>query len=312
VFSFFALGGAIRLYKLFLHYFPHINRQIAFAILFLPSVCFWSSGLLKDSICFGAVGFLLYGIFNVFIRKKNSLSSIVWIIVGVGLLYYIKVYILLALLPGITLWLFGEVSRAITDSTLRKIFTFITVVVAGVLVIMLINYVTSTANLAAFRFENILETSSYNRRIYQITASENEGAFFQFQTGNPILLVLNGFIAALFRPFLWEISSPIVLLSALEALIFILLTFLFLLKKGVVKYFKHAFGSPILTMCSSFAFVFAASVGTTATNFGSLSRYKIPCLPFYLVMIFVIYFQSGLQLPIWTNRILHFISKRTS
>lgn len=307
VFSFFALCGAIRLYKMFKYYFPMLRREIAFAILFLPSVCFWSSGLLKDSLCFGAIGFFLYGIFNVFIRKQNIIGSLFWIIIGAGLLYFIKVYILLALLPAITLWLFGEMNKVIKEPTLRSVATFFTIAGAVVLVFVLLNYVTETAKLTSYQFENVLETSNYNRQLYEIASSESQGSYFQIQTSNPALLALNGFVATLFRPFLWEISSPIVFLSALEALIFILLTFYFLIKKGIIRFFKNAFGSPILLLCSSFAFVFAASVGSTTTNFGSLSRYKIPCLPFYLIMLFVIYYKAGLKLPRWTNSILNFI-----
>lgn len=245
-------------------------------------------------------------------RRKKILSSFVWIIIGAGLLYYIKVYILLALLPSITLWLFGELNKGVRDPLLRKITAFFTIIVALALIVVLINYVTSAVNLSSFRLENILETSDFNRRIYESNASQLEGSYFQLQGGNPVFMVLNGFIASLFRPFIWEISSPIVLLSALEALIFILLTAYFLTKKGVIKYFRTAFNSPILILCSSFTFVFAASVGSTATNFGSLSRYKIPCLPFYLVMIFAIFFQNGLKLPSWTNRIFNLVSKKTS
>lgn len=310
MFSFFAFGGAMRLYKLFCNYFPSLNRQIAFATLFLPSVCFWSSGLLKDSICFGSVGFILYGIFSVFIRRKKILSSVIWILVGSTLLYFIKVYILLALLPAITLWLFGELNKSVKDPLLKKMATFFTVIVAIGLIVVLINYITSAANLSSFRLDNVLETSDNSRKIYETYGSRTEGSYFQIQSGNPIVVIIYGFIAALFRPFVWEITSPIVLLSALEALIFALLTGYFLIKKGVLKYFRSAFGSPVLILCSSFAFVFAASVGSTATNFGSLSRYKIPCLPFYLIMLFAIYYNNGIKLPQWTNKIFNLISRK--
>lgn len=240
------------------------------------------------------------------------LSSILWIICGAILLYYIKVYILLALLPATTLWLFGEMNKSVKDPLLRRLWSFFTIAAAITLVFVLIKYVTSDVNLKSFRLDNILETSSYNRELYQDVATRNEGSYFQIQAGNPILLMLNGFTASLFRPFLWEISSPIVILSALEALLFTLLTGYFLFKKGVIKYFQFAFSSPILILCSTFAFVFAISIGATATNFGSLSRYKIPCLPFYLFMLFAIYYKSGLQLPQWINRIFNLIFKTTT
>ena len=41
--------------------------------------------------------------------------------------------------------------------------------------------------------------------------------------------------------------------------------------------------------CFLFAFIFALFVGATTNNFGTLVRYKIPCLPFYVISLFLIY-----------------------
>src|SRR5690606_31845412 len=87
IFSFFALAGSIRLYKLFMVYFPKMKREIALAFLFIPSAVYWSSGFLKDTICFGAVGFLLYGVYQVFIAKKKILPSLIWIALSSYLIY---------------------------------------------------------------------------------------------------------------------------------------------------------------------------------------------------------------------------------
>jgi hypothetical protein len=38
-----------------------------------------------------------------------------------------------------------------------------------------------------------------------------------------------------------------------------------------------------------FSIVFALFVGASTLNFGSLVRYKIPCTPFYLISLFLIY-----------------------
>ncbi|HEX2627488.1 MAG TPA: hypothetical protein VHM26_00700, partial [Chitinophagaceae bacterium] len=53
-----------------------------------------------------------------------------------------------------------------------------------------------------------------------------------------------------------------------------------------------------------FSIIFAAAIGSTALNFGSLSRYKIPCLPFYLIMIFVLFREGGLLYPSWFRKFL--------
>ena len=41
--------------------------------------------------------------------------------------------------------------------------------------------------------------------------------------------------------------------------------------------------------CFLFSIVFAMFVGASTLNFGTLVRYKIPCLPFYTIALFLIY-----------------------
>ena len=41
VFGFFALGGAIRLFKTFYYFYPKLYRELAFTFLFLRILCYW-------------------------------------------------------------------------------------------------------------------------------------------------------------------------------------------------------------------------------------------------------------------------------
>ena len=309
VFAFFALGGAIRLYKMFLHYFPGMMREVGLVTLFLPSVCYWSSGFLKDSICFGSMGFLLYGLFNVAVKRKNIVGSLFWILVSTYFLYTIKVYILLALVPGIGFWLFGHLSTGVKNLSLKRAITFLSLVVAAISGVMLVNYLTSDAALSKFSLDNILETSSFSRDIYERGGVKGQGAYFQITTTNPVLLAINGLVATFFRPFPWEISSAIVMLSAIEALIFLSLLLYLFFMKGVFAPFRKIFSQPVLILCFAFSIIFAISIGISATNFGSLSRYKIPCLPFYLMFILAVYRLTALSYPRWMEKILSVISK---
>jgi hypothetical protein len=311
VFAAFAFWGTIRLYKLFLHYFPAMHREVALATLFIPSACYWSAGFLKDSICFGSVGFLLYGLFNVFFRRKNQVGSLFWIAISVYFLYTIKVYILLALVPGIGFWLFGQLGAGVQNPSLKRVIIFFSLIVAGIAGYMLVNYLTSDVALSKFSLDNILETSNYSREMYERGGERSKGAYFQITTTNPALLVLNGLVATFFRPFPWEISSAIVLFSAIEALIFLVLIAFLFMKKGIIVPFRKIFDRPILILCFSFSIIFAISIGITATNFGSLSRYKIPCLPFFLMFILAAYWLTGLAYPGWMDKILNLVSKKT-
>lgn len=310
VFASFAFWGTIRLYKLFLHYFPTMQREVALATLFLPSACYWSAGFLKDSICFGSVGFLLYGLFNVFIKRKNQVGSLAWIAASIYFLYTIKVYIFLALVPGIGFWLFGQLGAGVKNISLKRAIIFFSLIIAGAAGYMLVNYLTSDIALSKFSLDNILETSNYSREMYERGGERSKGAYFQITTTNPVLLVLNGLVATFFRPFPWEISSAIVLFSALEALVFLVLIVFLFVKRGIFTSFKQIFDKPILILCFSFSIIFAISIGITATNFGSLSRYKIPCLPFFLMFILAAYRLTELKYPVWMNKILYLVSKK--
>jgi len=77
-------------------------------------------------------------------------------------------------------------------------------------------------------------------------------------------------------------------------------------KKGVKLFFTTAFSDPRTLMCFVFAFVFAVAVGISSANFGALSRYKIPCMPFYLIMVILIYQKAGLNYPGWFNKVIDF------
>lgn len=302
LFSFFALAGAVRIYKLFVSYFPSMKAEIAIAVLFLPSVCYWSSGFLKDSLCFGALGFMLYAVYQLFIAKKKIIGSLIWLIVSAYMIYTIKAYILLALIPGIGFWLFGALGGSIKNKIQRRIIIIASLGVAAVATVYFIGFLTSEESLAKFSMDNLLESSENSREVFE--RRSGEGSSFQINTSNPALMFINGLGATFFRPFPWEITSFIVLFSAMEALVFLTLILVLLFKIGVIKFLRTIFDSPILILCFTFSIVFAVAVGISTTNFGSLSRYKIPCLPFYIMTIFAIYRIQKVAYPAWMQWVL--------
>lgn len=304
LFSFFALGGAIRLFKTFYHYYPKYWREIAIATLFLPDVCYWSSGLLKDPVCFGALGYITYGVLNVFVKKRKIVISILWIFIGSYLIFYIKVYILLVLALAIIIWQFAEFNKLIADRTLRRIFAVISFSMAGLLGFAMINYLTSQEAAQGYRLDKLVERSADQRRQYGLLSDEQKGSYFEINTTNPVALVANGISATFYRPFPWEIKSPIMLFSAIEAFIFLYLTLFFIFKRGLFKFFSLPFSDPRILMCFVFSFVFAVAVGSTTANFGALSRYKIPCMPFYFLMVLLLYKKSNLAYPKWFMKVL--------
>jgi hypothetical protein len=207
---------------------------------------------------------------------------------------------------AMTIWIFAETNKLIKERTLRKIFAFMTFVIGMGVGFFLYQYLTSQDTLKQYQLDNIASNAEYQRSNYQAVDEMmgNTSSYYEINTSNPLLLVVNSIGATFFRPFLWEVKSLAAVLSAVESLAFLLLTSYLFFKRGLIMPFKLIFREPMLMMCFIFAIVFAIGVGASTANFGSLSRYKIPCMPFYMIAIMMVYKRSKLPYPRWLNWIL--------
>jgi hypothetical protein len=78
------------------------------------------------------------------------------------------------------------------------------------------------------------------------------------------------------------------LLSALESTFILLFTLSILWRTGLKKFVSNIFKSREVVFCLTFALIFGFAVGFTTYNFGSLVRYKAPCIPFFMVSLVIL------------------------
>ncbi|MBL0145287.1 MAG: hypothetical protein IPP48_05575 [Chitinophagaceae bacterium] len=64
---------------------------------------------------------------------------------------------------------------------------------------------------------------------------------------------------------------------------------MFFFKFGARHFITTCLKDPTVIYCLLFSLLFALFVGVTTSNFGSLVRYKIPCMPFYVIAMYIIY-----------------------
>lgn len=95
-------------------------------------------------------------------------------------------------------------------------------------------------------------------------------------------------VSALFRPTILEANNPVMLVSALENLVLLIFTIRILIKTRILGFFKFFAKHHLLTFSLVFSLFFAFSVGISTSNFGSLVRYRIPILPFYVSSLYII------------------------
>lgn len=303
LFSVFAYLGCRKMFLLFTRFYPTLYREFAMAILFIPSVVFWSSGLLKDSLTLGALGFLIYYGYRLVVDVKQLVVSVAWITISVTLLLMIKSYIIMAILPGFIIWLFLKKGAAIQNPVVRRNIKVVMLVMGTAASIYLINYLAST------KFAEELATEKLDERIMQsqqtYTINIKGESYYQIDQKNMVLAFPLGIVATLFRPFLWEVKSFVMLISSLESVFFSLVTLLIWFRIGFLQFFKLIFKNADTLFFFIFAMLFAGAVGLSTPNFGTLGRYKIPCLPFYLMMLFIIMHQVSFIYPHWLNKIIN-------
>lgn len=293
LFALFSFFGNWLLYKVFINYFPTIKTRLAWATLFVPSVAFWGTGILKDTITFGALGFLIYAIFKIFIHKNKIIRNIFILTFSIYLIMLLKAYIFLAFLPAGVMWIFNEQKEKIKSSALKTILTpfFIVMIIAtlGGLFVMIGD--------SAGRFSiSHLEQTTKDFQGWHKVASENGSGYVIHSTGTSAMSLLKAFpesiIVTYFRPFLWESGNIVVLMGAIESLFFLLFFLKVFLYKGKIFFFFRAiFSKPILQMSFIFILLFGFVVGFTSFNFGALARYKIPSMPIFSALLVMLSFQ---------------------
>ena len=287
-FASISFSGMWAMYQTFFKQYPSLHKNLAIAVFFLPSVFFWGSGLMKDSITIGALGWLYYGFYKLAIAKKSILTSFIITLVAAYVIYSVKVYVLLSFLPPALFWIFLENNRRIKSAAIRIIAKPI-FIVAG-LVVAYVGATTLTAGDARYDVNNLAQSTKINSdylSTYQASGSAYHIGTFDGSMGSVVKVAPQAIIVALYRPFLWEVRNPVMLLSALEATLFIFLTIRFIFRTGLLKTFRLISSKPILTFCLVFALVFAFGTGTNSGNFGTLVRYKIPLMPFYLAALYI-------------------------
>ena len=221
--------GIWRLFLLFNEQFPQLQNQFAISILFVPSVVFWGSGLLKDTITLSAVGWYTYHFYCFFIKKKYKLSSFIYVFIAGYLLVAIKPYILFALLPGSIIWLTNERLMKVKNKMLKFIAGpfFISLGVGiGFFVLSQMSDV-----LGVYAIDKVMDKAVESN----IDQKQSHYGGKSFDIGDydadPISMLQKApqaISATLFRPYIFEVKNPVMLLSALENSYILLLTFFLL------------------------------------------------------------------------------------
>jgi len=283
--------AAWQAYRVFCDYYRDkgVDLQLAIAFLFVPSAVFWGSGILKDSITMAAASLFFCGFYGLFIANRRILYNIFFLLIWGYLLIAIKPYILLALMPGALVWLVFDRIKGIQNKILSTVLVpFLLILAAGVGGALLSFLGDSLSDYSPDKiFEKAIITQQDLKQDYYGGNSFDIGEI-DASIGGMISKIPIAIASGLFRPFPWEVTNVVMAFSAMEGAILAILTIWLLMKVNFFRLIRHIFDDPMLIFCLSFSLFFAFSIGLTTANFGALVRFKIPCLPYFVVFVFVL------------------------
>jgi hypothetical protein len=287
-----AFIGCWMLYRVFQDIYPHLHFPLAIAILFVPSLCFWGTGVMKDPLSLGGLGMFVYGLYFIFYKRTRGLViPSIALVFGFYLAITVKIYIALALMPAALVWIVFLYKEKIRNKTLRMLsgpFLLVFGAAFGLLALQQLGSVSEK-----FAIENMVVEAAKTQWWLSLSTERDGGTGYSLGTIEPSLTgVLKVFPASvnvsLFRPYIWEARKVIVLPSAAEALFSFLFTLYVFFKVGIIRTLREMFSNPTVLFCLIFAIIFAFAVGFTSMNFGALARYKIPALPFYFSALIIL------------------------
>jgi len=283
-----ALGfvGQLLLYRTFVSYYPERwLRPVWWAgVLFWPSLVLWSAGLLKESFGFLGLGMTVWGV-DRFV-SRGRLTSLMWGGFGAYVLMLYRPQILLALFAAIVPWMLaaGPLSRHGLNAERRGGAWRRGLIGAGI-------FFGAVAMLVFGAIDPRYSLAALAGSIGFVISVSEQQVFAGSNLAAPLIEEVSAWgvlrawpaalVVALFRPFLWEAPGAFGLLAAVENTVLLALLgrglWLLVSREGVAL---NAVRSPLLLASVTFVAVMGLTVAIAQINLGTVSRYRIPLLPF--------------------------------
>ena len=332
--------GQFAFYKTFKSYFPQKETLLMAVIFFVPSVLFWSSGVLKEPLALCLMGFFLYSFFKIVIHHHYHPKTISCLVISVLGFMVLKPYILILLILPLIVFVFVQKLQvkkvalcyaislitifSVSLIALKYIFQkdvvktivvrqndFINLSKGGIFLRNNTNYVRlNPADTNQFTFvdperttckikphttlmywklnhnnDTIFVNDNQDTSVYRYVSScMPAGSAISMQrltysVSSFAKLLPIAFYHVIAKPFFYDSHSSSELVASLENLgyvLFFILCFVCHQRKGIDK--------NMLYLCMSIIVTAFLLIGLTTTVMGAIVRYKVPFIPFLLMM----------------------------
>ena len=271
------------LYELVLKYNLFSEKTAAIGVLFLPSTCFWCTGITKDMIIYCCVIYLLIQLFTFLnpdeLKQKRNL------ILGIFSIYLIsniRDFMLITALGPFFMALGARWSRSQSSGFSKWVIqlSFLSVVFFAMTSFLGSEKGQEFAEEAEVIQKDLKNNSTYGDNKYDLGLSD-------YSSTGMIRAMPISIYTAFYRPYIWEAGSLFIQISALEALFFLLITVRFVFFRNPIVGLRDVRNNELLMASLVFSIILGFFAGYTSGLFGVLVRFKAPLLPFlFLVLMY--------------------------
>lgn len=258
---------------------PSVSFAATVAFLFVPSIVFWTSGLLKESLAMAALFFLSALFLKLWFRNAIIWWEILLAVIALWVFWNLKYYYAgVFVAVAISSMFFKKVVHArVPMSASMECVVWLAMLALPVVLVTFLH--------PNFNLDQLASVIVSNNQAYSILSDPGDYVRFQSLRPEPLSLLRNApwaLLSGLFRPFLWETSTILQFVQGIENALLLLLFVGALFSVKSYLYSPHR-----LLILSSITFVIITAVFITmsAPNFGTLSRYRVGYVSFFAFLI---------------------------
>ncbi len=263
------------------------------AVLLVPSFIIWSTVMLKEAWVIAALGPSLWSLRRIQ-QHRGRLAAVLVLVPSSALILLLKPHIFLCLSAAGGIWMFFSSRSQRNDKTplrLGRVIVALIVLGGGSAIARAFLPTSQDGSLAQSMVQTrraaAFSTGGSN---FALDATESESgdldnASFSSQAGLFPLAIFT----ALFRPLIFEVNSALQVFNALETTVFLFLFIWVLYRSGFRRTVSAIMQEPTLAFCLVFVLTVALGTGLSTSNLGTLSRYRSPMTPFFLLLLLSLY-----------------------
>lgn len=291
LYCFLCFWGQWGMFRVFTKLFPKQTFYVFLACFAIPSVVFWCGGIMKDTLMLACVGASFYCIYEVFFKFRKILFCTPIFLWSLVAMFAVKFYIPLIFIPCLFIWIVLDFFSKFKNPYLKNAI-ILTVFAGSAIFIYLLNSLFSQLmpSLVSSLVGRAIGMQQWHGYLQDTMGGSGYSlGEIDFTLLGVVSKILPSVNVTFFRPYLWEVNSIVVLVASVESLLVSIFTLIVLIKIGLFRSLKILFSNPLLFSMFLYIFFFGFLVGFTSYNFGALVRYKTPCLPFFFMILFLLF-----------------------